>query len=265
MGADVLCTCDVWRRRNRFVQHRSTLGGPGITSTAWIAGERWHVDCIWYVVRPVIWATQNGRLTTDGDRRWKRRFLTTDWVSMFGASVNVWFTNQLFIPNMDGYMRKLAYKLQGGDVPAHLKGTVIYIKIAETVAEQTQLAGGNEALGVAKFADGYAISAQGILRRRSGKVDKDGKHVETPETLQAFADGFVLAERAEGTPRETKPETKVKNSAAAAGNAMFEKALGDEDFYKRGVKFGFIDETAFAEWKANREAAKAAAPAEATK
>lgn len=167
------------------------------------------------------------------------------------------------IPNMDGFMRKLAYKLQGGDVPSNLKGTVIYIRQPESIAEQTQLAGGNEALGVAKFGDGYAISLQGILRRRSGK-EKDGKLVETPETLQAFADGYVLAERAEGQPRETKPETKVKNAAATAGNAMFEKALGDDAFYARGVKFGFIDETAFAEWKANREEAEKAKAAAAT-
>lgn len=165
-------------------------------------------------------------------------------------------------------MRTQNYTLQGGDVPAHLKGTVIRLKVAESVAEMTQLCGGNEGLAVSKFNDGYAIALQGVLRRRSGKT-KDGQPTETPETLQAFADGYTLAERAEGTAREVKPETKANRVAADQSNKNFERALTDEQFRKQGIKFGFIDEDAFNAWKQARDeaaAAKAAAtPTEATK
>lgn len=161
-------------------------------------------------------------------------------------------------------MRTQKYVLAGGDVPAHLKGTVIQIRVPETIAEQTQLAGGNEALGVAKFADGYVIVAQGKLRRASAAVDKDGKHTATPEALQKIADELTLVERAEGTPRQTKPETKARNAAADNAEKNFIRALTDAKFLKQGVQFGFIDEDAFNVWKSNREAAEAAKAAPAT-
>jgi len=150
-------------------------------------------------------------------------------------------------------MRTQKYALAGGDVPAHLKGAVIQIRIAETVSEQTQLAGGNEALGVAKFNDGYVIAAQGVARRASAKEGA------TSATVQEAIDKFVLAERAAGSPREVKPETRADRTARDQANKNFERALSDESFLKQGLKLGFIDQAAFDSWKADREIAKQAA------
>lgn len=163
-------------------------------------------------------------------------------------------------------MRTQNYKLAGGDVPAHLKGTVVRLRVAETIDDMRTLCGGNEALGIAKFNDGYIIVGQGKLRRASAATDKDGKHIATPESLQKVADELTLVERAEGTPRETKPETKARNAAADAMEKNFIRATTDAKFLKQGIQFGFIDEDAYNVWKANREAAEAAKakPADAT-
>ncbi len=152
-------------------------------------------------------------------------------------------------------MRTQEYKLAGGDVPAHLKGQVIRIRAAETVAEQTLLAGGNEALGVGKFVDGYVIAAQGVARRASAKENA------TVATVQEAIDKFTLAERAAGSPREIKPETKGNNAARDNQIKNFERGLIEPNFLKQGVKLGFIDEDAFNTWKAAKDEAKAAADA----
>lgn len=152
-------------------------------------------------------------------------------------------------------MRTLNYALAGKGVPSHLNGKVVRIRLAETPDERLALAGGDEANVTAKFNDGYVIAAQARLRPLAGKENA------TLESLQKFADEYtyVVKVTGEGKAREVKPETKQNRIAASSANKNFEKALTDKQFYDRGVKFGFIDEAEFAEWKTAREAAQMAA------
>lgn len=160
-------------------------------------------------------------------------------------------------------MRTLGYKLTGKDVPTPLVGTIVNIKVPETYKEAESLTKNGEADVVAKFADGYVIALQGKLRTRSGKKAEGGALVETAESLQTIADGYVYSVQAEGSPREAKPETKQNRAAASVGNKIFEKALVDEKFRAQMAKNDMLD--GFDEWKAARDAAQAAkAPATPT-
>jgi len=156
-------------------------------------------------------------------------------------------------------MRTMNYALEGKGVPATLRGKVVRIRLAETPEDRLTLANGDEANVTAKFNDGYVIAGQARLRPLAGKEGA------TLEGLQTFMDNFVYVVKVtgEGKAREVKPETKQNRIAAAAANKNFEKALVDEQFRTRGIKFGFIDEAEFNEWKTAREAVQAAAPAEA--
>lgn len=155
-------------------------------------------------------------------------------------------------------MRTLNYALAGKGVPSHLNGKVVRIRLAETPDERLALAGGDEANVTAKFNDGYVIAAQARLRPLAGKENA------TLESLQKFADEFVYVVKVtgEGKPREVKPETKQNRVAAEQANANFERALTDQQFRDRGIKFGFIDEAKFNAWVEARTAAQAATPAE---
>lgn len=152
-------------------------------------------------------------------------------------------------------MRTMNYALEGKGVPSTLRGKVVRIRLAETPEDRLILAGGDEANVTAKFNDGYVIADQARLRQLAAKEGA------TLESLQAFSDSYTYVVKATGTgtPREVKPETKQNRIAASSANKNFEKALTDKQFYDRGVKFGFIDEAEFAEWKTAREAAQMAA------
>jgi len=154
-------------------------------------------------------------------------------------------------------MRTLNYALDGKGVPAHLKGKVVRIRLAETPEERLELAGGDEANVTAKFNDGYVIAGQARLRPLAGKEGA------TLEGLQAFADKFVYVVKVtgDGKAREVKPETKQNRVAAEQANANFERALTDQQFRDRGIKFGFIDEAKYTAWVEARNAAQAAATA----
>lgn len=152
-------------------------------------------------------------------------------------------------------MRTVDYALEGKAVPATLRGSVIKIKVAESV--QDGVASGvfkSEQALVEKANDGVVIAVQGGLRTKAGK---DGM---TVAKLQEWADAYCYDVRAEGSgvAREVKPETRVARAAAVSGNKMFERALTDETFLQRGIKNGYIDQAEFDTWKAAREEAAAA-------
>jgi hypothetical protein len=117
------------------------------------------------------------------------------------------------------------------------------------------LSGGNEALGVGKFVDGYVIAAQGVARRASAKEGA------TVATVQEAIDKFVLAERAAGVAREVKPETKGNNAARDNQIKNFKRGQIEPNFLKQGIKLGFIDEEAYNIWnEANPVVAASEAP-----
>lgn len=146
-------------------------------------------------------------------------------------------------------MRTAEYVLTGKEVPQSLAGTVIRIRVPETLEDAKALTKNGESDVVAKFGDGYAIALQGQLRTRSGKT-KDGALVETPESLQKLADEYVYAVLAKGAPKSVKPETKAKRAAVSSGNKLFEKARADEKFRAQMIKNGIIDEAEFGDWLA---------------
>lgn len=159
-------------------------------------------------------------------------------------------------------MRTLGYKLTGKDVPPALVGTIINIRVPETYKEAESLTKNGENDVTAKFADGYVIALQGLLRTRSGKKLEGGALVNTAATLQKLADEYVYSVQADGSPREAKPETKQNRAAASVGNKIFEKALVDEKFRAQMAKNDMLD--GFDEWQAARQAAADAKAAPAT-
>ena len=145
--------------------------------------------------------------------------------------------------------RYVKYALQGKEVPSHLKGQIVNIKVAESVADgvASKVYASEQAL-VEKANDGVVIAVQGGLRIKSGKEGM------TLAKLQEWADAYCYDVRTEGQgPREVKPETKVNRAAAASANKSFERALTDEAFLAKGIKNGYIDEGDFLAWKAARE------------
>ena len=155
-------------------------------------------------------------------------------------------------------MRTVAYELRGKEVPSHLQGAIINIKIAETVADGiTNKLYEDESALVEKANDGRVIAIQGLLRGKSGKEGA------TVESLQAFADGYCYSQRKEGTgtPRQRTAKTEVTEAAASVGNRMMDRALADAEYAKKAIRLGAFSEeelAAYGEKKAKAEAEAAA-------
>lgn len=154
-------------------------------------------------------------------------------------------------------MRTQEYILQGKEVPAKLRGTKVQIRVPDSHAEAISLCGGNESFANGLFTDAWVIYAQGRLRRASAK---DGA---TVESLQKVSTDLTYTRSAPGTPKTAKPATKVKSSAASAGNRIFERELKEPGYIKRGIENGFFEDGLVAEFQAWREAKVAAATAAA--
>ena len=155
-------------------------------------------------------------------------------------------------------MRTIPYALRGKEVPAHLAGTIINIRVAESTADVGDGKPFASSTAMLEKANGgYVIALQGLLRAKAGNT----KTPATAESLQAFANGYTYDVRGEGAPRIVKPETKATRAAASMGNRIFERAMIDEKFRSQMIKNGQLDESEFAAWQdAKAEAAKAQAP-----
>lgn len=151
-------------------------------------------------------------------------------------------------------MRTVAYALKGKEIPPHLVGTVINIRVAESDADigEGKVFASADAMRE-KANDGVVIAVQGLLRNKAANT----KTPATAESLQKFADGYTYDVRAEGVARTVKPETKATRAAASTGNRIFERAASDEKFRTQMVKNGLIDLAEFEAW----QAAKATTPA----
>lgn len=156
-------------------------------------------------------------------------------------------------------MQRTKYILQGSDVPANLKGTVIYINDPENFADcQKLVENGSEALVAAKFGDGYIIGTQGMLRNASSK---DGA---TAESLQALADKRIIGAREKGVARVRTAAAEVKNTAASQMDQLYERASKDDTFKRKALALNVFTQEGYDEYfalkaKAEQEKAKAAA------
>lgn len=149
-------------------------------------------------------------------------------------------------------MRTVEYAIDG-KVRPDLKGKIVRIKVAESIAEAATLCDNGTDGVVEKFVDGYTIRVQDTIRRLSAP----GSEV-TLEKLQETADGLILKHRAPGQgpkPRTAAGEAQAK--ARDAGNKLFEKALADEKFRERLEKLGALDAEEFNAWRQAREKAQA--------
>jgi len=161
-------------------------------------------------------------------------------------------------------MIRRPYALEGKNVPASLQGKVVMIRVAENQSDRLALATDEAGIN-SLFNKDYAIWLQGALRSQAGKTDKDGKLVNSLESLQAFADGEdgVYSVRGEGKPRESKPATQARREEAELGNQLYELCASDPKELAKFVRLGLVKEDKFNAWKTARDAAAMAAKIDA--
>lgn len=143
------------------------------------------------------------------------------------------------------------YKVQQGDkVLARNIGATVTLVDYTTVQEAIN-AGHyeNEEALVAAANEQRHIRANRAVRKVLAK--EDGTVAQAIEAGNAVKVG---APRPASTPKTAKPETIRKNTAAASGNRLFQRCAQDEDFLKRMVKQGIVDQGEFAAWQATQAA-----------
>src|SRR5690348_12300057 len=150
-------------------------------------------------------------------------------------------------------MLTIAYELQGGTVPESMRGKVINLRVAESLAEAASLCVDGEAGVVDKFNDGNVIRIQGRLRDKAAAALKtaNGNPDAAITALQEFASTSQYVTRKEGEGVARGPKTakgKQQAVAATSGNRLFEKCLGDEQFLARMEKQGIVDRAEFDAW-----------------